>query len=123
MIWLIIRYYAIISIGIGLVFATIVLWKKRREISSKTSFPRAENLFMEENIKKGHIQKEVYGTRVVYQEKTLYGESSVKTVEFLRNFQENRPKIYVAVLFIVGTISTAIAWPKMLYDWATDAGD
>ncbi len=109
-----VKLYVALSVCIGIIYATCMLYFKRQRIYEEEGV--SERL-LDENVKKGHIQKEIFGDRKVYFERDFIGEKVIKTTEVVEEMQTNYRKLYLLLVFIVGTVLIAIRWPKELYDF------
>ena len=105
------KYYAVLSFVIGAIYTIWIIYLNWERVEEK----KDSELFLNRKAREGHLQKEVYPDRTVYYRKTNSGDSAVITVEVINKLKEKYKSVYVLMLFVVGTVSMAIEWPKILY--------
>jgi hypothetical protein len=111
-----ILFYVVFSAVVGIIYTTIILYKKIYSILTTSS--KKEQEFLDEHSNKKHLQKEIYGKRVVFYGKDTTGEAALKAVESVKKIREKYKLFYIFLIFFTGVIETTITWPKMFYDWS-----
>jgi hypothetical protein len=112
---IILATYIIFSLAVGLMDTLYHLCAKAESTWNNKSDDRQE--FLDKLVQKGHLQKSIHGERVVFHENDIVGEGSVRATDILLRLKQNNRIVYCLLLLVVGTASTAVTWPRDLYQW------
>ena len=108
----IIKYYVLASLAIG--FIRIVLNFRGIKAYLLTASGQSE-ILLEEFVQKGHIQKEVYGDRIVHHPLDLAGNAMVCSGEHVKRMKQKHPTGFLVVFLIFGVFVESIRWPEVLW--------
>lgn len=106
--------YALLSVVVGVVICTWTVFRHREYILN--DMRSVERKFLEDKVKKGHLQIEEYEGREAYLEKDIEGEAAMSTARRVRSMQKNRPILLLFLVWITGSVTCTLQWPFMLYD-------
>jgi hypothetical protein len=115
MIWEFARLYILSSLAIGLISTAVLLFVHRRELFLDDVLERVKINYLEKLVQADHVQKEVYGKRVVYYGKDVVGIVYLDAASRVTNMDMEKKCLHVAFLLVAGTIRVSIFWPKLLY--------
>ena len=86
---------------------------------SISSIKKVREKTLERYVERGHLQRGIYGDRVIYHENDKVGEMAIKGGEGFERMQRDWPYLFILSVLVVSTIITAVTWPKMLYKYVT----
>ena len=105
--------YLMISSIIGSVMGAYLLYRSKNRLMQ--SARRDMESMMDEEIKNGHIQKELDGQKKVYYGKNDRGKLVIESAEEAVYFMENYPYLNLLLFFIFALIDITLTWPLRLY--------
>ena len=106
-----VKIYVLFSFVLGFVVTIGIIYQSRSK--------KIREEILERHVEKGHLQKGIYGDRVVYHENDVIGETAIRSEKNLEKLEKDKPWLHILLLIVVGTIITAIIWPKVLYKYLT----
>ncbi len=104
------QWYLVISFGISLVLTTweAIRFYRKPEVPE---FDKQADHDIEEAIKNGHIQREVFGDRVVLYPKDEEGQFLLKVTKSIKDL----PHKHKTLFFIIAVLMVTVVWPHELY--------
>ncbi|KKS11362.1 MAG: hypothetical protein UU67_C0075G0002 [Candidatus Daviesbacteria bacterium GW2011_GWB1_41_5] len=105
------QWYLFLSVSISLVFTICETIYFNRNPDEK---PEGIDDDIEEAIKGGHIQREVFGDRVVLYPKDDEGEVLLKGIDIITNLRHKQKTLF----FIFTVLFATVVWPYEIYDFA-----
>jgi len=103
-------WYCVASLIIGLSCVLYELQIKGKTFSGASE--KANARIMKEEIRRGNIQKEEYGERVVHIGTNTRGRGKLQASEVVINLEQNHRFIYAILMVLMASI----VWPKFLYN-------
>lgn len=112
-------WYVLVYIGMSLVIGfgiTVMhIWTNRKKFYDPESMANDSKKWLDDGVKKGHLQKAVYGNRIVYHENDIHGQRMIENNEELYLMVKERPWLFTLQLLVVNGIIESIQWPKTFY--------
>ncbi len=104
------QWYLVLSFGISLVLTTCeaIYFYRKPEIPE---FDKQADYDIEEAVKNGHIQKEVFGDRIVLFPKDDEGRFLLKVTESVKALPHKQKTLF----FVIAVLYVAVVWPHELY--------
>jgi hypothetical protein len=103
--------YLFVSVVIAVV---LTVYKIVRHNPFGTTELTSKEEFLDDEVTAGHLEKGVYGKRIVYNEKDFVGQQAVKAVDIIGKLKKERMWLYVIYVVCIEVTSETILWPKTI---------
>jgi len=113
-----VKWYLFLGLVIAVPFSAIAALKTKLGKSELVEKVITDSL--DEQVEKGHVQKEEYGERKVYYQKDLWGKLVIESGDDLKTLRSKHETTFLLLTFVVGTVILTITWPKVIYDLICD---
>lgn len=114
MLWYILAYTGT-SLLIGFGIALINIWRNREIFHNPRCVAQNGEKWLDDGVKRGHLQKTILDQRIVYHENDIQGQIMVRVNQEMRLMAKERPRRFFLWLLIINGIREGVSWPRTLY--------